>query len=489
MNLRKYKEDYALTTQIAKDVKALGGTAYLVGGIVRDKLLGIQNDDIDIEVHGIMPEQLKEILQKYGELKTIGNSFGIYNLNGYDIDIAMPRKETANGRGGHKDFEVLVDPFCGVEEAAKRRDFTINSIYMDILTGEYIDPYNGILDLKNGIIRATNKDTFIEDPLRVLRAARFASRFNFSIAPETIELCSTMDLSKLPKERVMEELIKLFGNSINGRKSVFFDTLYACNQTEWFKEIYLLKDIQQNTKYHAEGNVYNHTMLVLDGISPKELRYYSFSDKDSVILHLAVLCHDLGKIRASQMDENGIWHNYGHEAFTYDAENLLNRLTTDKEIQKKVLFLCKNHMSPVRLAKHNSNLTKTNTLFDECEKISPNFGNLLICLSLDDFNGREFLNTADFLTKEEQLYHLEEWLNDRYSHYLEYVSSHSEICGQDLINLGLEPGEIFTEILKKAHHLYLAEVPKEHILKQIDIPVLKKALKEQAKSKDEYEIE
>ena len=172
-----------MSRKIAALVNELGGKTYYVGGMVRDELLGIESKDVDIEVHGITPGQLENILDSVGEKLKIGASFGIFSLRGYDIDIAMPRTEQATGRG-HRDFEVFIDPFLGVEKAATRRDFTVNALMKDVLTGEITDCFGGIEDLKNGILRHVNDKTFVEDPLRALRAGQFAARFNFKIAPE-----------------------------------------------------------------------------------------------------------------------------------------------------------------------------------------------------------------------------------------------------------------------------------------------------------------
>jgi tRNA nucleotidyltransferase (CCA-adding enzyme) len=187
-------EDLTMAQKIAKAVDEEGGKTFFVGGFVRDSLLGKENKDIDIEVHGVTPEQLRSILETLGEVTTMGASFGILGLKGYDLDIAQPRKESANGKGGHKDFEVLVDPFIGTLEAARRRDFTINALMQDVLTGEIVDHFGGLDDLEKGIIRHVDASTFVEDPLRVLRAAQFAARFGFQVAPETIELARTMTL-------------------------------------------------------------------------------------------------------------------------------------------------------------------------------------------------------------------------------------------------------------------------------------------------------
>ena len=204
--------------QIAQLVKEKGGRTFYVGGYVRDKLLNIENKDVDIEIHSINEEQLIDILKQVGEPISYGKSFGIFSLKGYDIDIALPRSEKAIGKG-HKDFKIDLDPFIGYKQAARRRDITINALMQDVLTNEILDYYNGLSDLKNKIIRQVDSSTFIEDPLRVLRVAQFASRFEFEVAQETIELCKTIDLTYLTKERVEEELRKCL---LKGKKPSIF---------------------------------------------------------------------------------------------------------------------------------------------------------------------------------------------------------------------------------------------------------------------------
>ena len=199
--------DMEMAKKIAEGADTLGGCAYFVGGYVRDLILGDVGKDIDIEVHGLTPDQLKGLLDSLGQRLDIGESFGIFGLRGYNLDIAMPRKESCRGRG-HRDFDVFVDPHIGTLGAAKRRDFTINAMMQNVLTGEIIDHFGGREDLKNGIIRHVNTESFAEDPLRVLRGAQFAARFGFEIAEETKALCKHMDISTLPRERIMGETQK-----------------------------------------------------------------------------------------------------------------------------------------------------------------------------------------------------------------------------------------------------------------------------------------
>lgn len=224
--------DTEIAKLIAQKASELGGEVYLVGGCVRDKILNHENKDIDIEIHGITPTQLEQILDSVGECIKIGKSFGIYGLKGYSIDIALPRTERLIGTG-HRDFEVTADPFMGIYEAARRRDFTINALMENVLTGEIIDHFGGQTDLQKGVLRHIDDSTFAEDPLRVLRAAQFAARFDFSITAETIALCRDIDVSALSGERIMLEMEKALLKS--DRPSVFFEQMKRMNQLDfWF---------------------------------------------------------------------------------------------------------------------------------------------------------------------------------------------------------------------------------------------------------------
>lgn len=318
--------------KIAEQVKKASGRAFFVGGYVRDHVLNNPSKDIDIEVHNIPVQTLEDILDSLGTRNCIGESFGIYNLSGYDIDIAIPRKEKLVAYG-HKNFDVFVDPFIGTYKASMRRDFTINSLMMDILTGEIIDEHSGLQDLKNGIIRHINDETFIEDPLRVLRACGFASRFNFSIAPETLSLCSKMDISGLSKERIMLEVKKALLKSNNPSK--FFYTLRDMNQlSPWFIEVKDLIGINQSPTYHAEGDVFTHTMMVLD-----EAGKYKDKTSNPFGFMLSALAHDFGKIVCTK-EADGNYHAYGHEVLGLPLiKDFLKRLTNEDYLIKYVLNL------------------------------------------------------------------------------------------------------------------------------------------------------
>lgn len=287
------EKNIQMAKQIAECVRETGGSTYYVGGYVRDTVLGRDSKDIDIEIHGISPETLEKILRTLGEPVAMGNSFGIWGLRHYDLDISMPRKDEKGSRGG-KDFYEVVDPFVGTKKAAQRRDLTINAMMQNVLTGEIIDHFGGVSDLEKGIIRHVDDVAFAEDPLRVLRAAQFTARFRFAVAEETIQLAKEQNLSEIPRERIWGELEKALMKS--DKPSIFFTVLREMDQLDtWFPEIKSLIGIEQEKLYHPEGDVWNHTMLVLDLAA--QLRDQA---EHPLGFMLSALCHDLGKITATK---------------------------------------------------------------------------------------------------------------------------------------------------------------------------------------------
>lgn len=436
--------DYELALLIAKKVKELGGNVYFVGGYVRDKLLGIDNKDIDIEIHGITINQLENILDEIGERIFFGESFGVFSLKGSSIDIALPRKEKLIGVK-HTDFDISVDPFMGTYQAAIRRDFTINALMQDVLTGEIIDHFEGQHHLENKIIKHINDETFIEDPLRVLRAAQFASRFGFEIDIDTIKLCEKMDITQLAKERIEEELRKALVKS--KKPSIFFEELKRMNQLDyWFKEVKDLIGVNQNPKHHAEGDVWVHTMMVLD----EGVKYLNQIDNHFAFM-LACLSHDFGKTVCTQVI-NGEIKSYGHEAEGVPiAKEFLKRITNDKKIIDYVSNLVKLHMKPHTLAADNSSIKSTNRMYDEA--IDPV---ALICIAIADSKGK--IAPREYISNDEFLY-------SRLDIYNEYMSR-PFVSGKDLIDNGLNPGKNFSDILNYAHKLRLAGIDKQSALKQ-----------------------
>ena len=434
-----------IVKKITEYVNEAGGRVFYVGGCVRDRLLGIENKDVDIEVHGISPEDLYSILEKVGVPLVYGKSFGVFALRGEDIDIAMPRRERAVGKG-HRDFVVDVDPFIGTREAARRRDFTINALMENAMTGEIVDHLGGQEDLKAGIIRHIDPATFVEDPLRVLRGAQFAARFGFGIAPDTVELCRGIDLSTLSKERVEEELRKALLKA--DKPSIFFEAMREMDQLDhWFPELKELIGLEQDPVFHPEGDVWTHTMEVID-------RAAGYRDKVSEPFRfmLLALTHDLGKIVTTE-EKNGRIHAYEHETKGLPlVESFLRRILNENDVIDYVLNMVPLHMKPNVAAHSKPALKSTNRMFDQAEAPED-----LIWFAASDrpvFAGEEaFSGDTEFLL-------------ERLAAYDE-IMARPHVMGRDLIAAGLEPGEDFSEILEYAHKLRLAGIEKDLAMKQV----------------------
>lgn len=345
--------------KIAQRVHELGGQALLVGGCVRDEILGIPCYDIDCEVHGVAPEKLKELLCEIGEIDESGVHYGIFTIKGTGLDIALPRRETRTGPG-HKDFEVHVEPMLSPRKAAARRDFTVNAIMRDALTGEYVDPYGGMEDLKNHVLRAVPGGQFEEDPLRVMRGAQFAARFHLTPDEETLEMMHRMPVDHLSHGRVFMEMKKAL--LMADEPDVFFRVLEKANAlAHWFPELAALRRAQQNPVYHPEGDAFEHTMMVLRAAA--EIRGKT---ADPLSFMLAALCHDLGKAVSTKKNEKGAWASIGHERTGVPlCEKMLSRLHVSKNVIAYVQNMCALHMRVHTCYYGKARVSRTNVLFDE----------------------------------------------------------------------------------------------------------------------------
>lgn len=312
--------------EIANIIKENSGTLYLVGGAVRDEIMNRKVHDEDYCITGIEKEAFEKL---FPNAYKRGKSFGVYDIE--NKEFALARKDKKIGKG-HKEFEVQNGKNITIEEDLARRDITINSIAKEVLTGKIIDPYGGIEDIQNKIIRATT-DSFIEDPLRVYRVARFASQLNFAVEENTIKMMKKIkeELKTLSPERVFTEFRKALKSD---KPSVFFDVLKKANLLDvHFKEIYDLIGQTQPVAYHPEGDSYNHTMIVVDK---------SAILTDNVEIRFSALVHDLGKgITPKEM----LPHHYGHDKNGVKlVENLGNRLRIPNSWIKYGKVSAKEHM-------------------------------------------------------------------------------------------------------------------------------------------------
>jgi len=377
----------------------------------------------------------------------VGEAFTVYKL-GSDLDVSLPRRERKSGRG-HRGFVIEGDPAMTIEESTRRRDFTLNAILKDPLTDEVIDPFDGRLDLKNGILRAVSRETFGEDSLRVLRGAQFAARFEFAIAPDTVALCRSIDLSDLPAERIWGEMEKLLLRA--RRPSLGLDCLRELGAIDrLFPEIRNLIDVPQDPEWHPEGDVYIHTLLTVD--RAREM----IDDLDQprqVTLMLAALAHDFGKPATTEFVD-GRWRSRSHdEAGVEPTASFLDRLkvhTIDGyNVRGQVIALVRDHLKPGEFYKKRDEVGDGafRRLAAKCEP------DLLYRVARADSLGRN----ADWVPRD-QWYDAvaQEWFINRVRALaVERLPPAPLLLGRHLLELGVQPGPGMGEITRAVYEMQL----------------------------------
>jgi tRNA nucleotidyltransferase (CCA-adding enzyme) len=334
---------------IARAVRDAGGRALIVGGWVRDRLLGRETKDVDIEVFGIPADRLRSVLSRFGTVNTIGESFTVYKVA--DIDVALPRRDSKVAPG-HRGFEVTGDPWMPVEEAARRRDFTINAIAWDPLTDEYVDPCDGRIDLlEHHILRAVDPRTFGEDSLRVLRGLQFAARFELQMESGTKALCRRIPLDDLPAERVWGEIEKLLLGA-NRPSPGFTLGLELGVIDRLFPELKALVGCPQEPEWHPEGDVWIHTLMVVDEARTR------ISDLDrprQIVVMLGAVCHDLGKPATTAVVEGRIRSMEHEQAGIPPTRTVLDRLNVHTmsgfDVRAQVEGIVAHHLKPLAFFK------------------------------------------------------------------------------------------------------------------------------------------
>lgn len=325
-----------------------GGTPYVVGGSVRDMQMGVEPKDVDIEVFGLDFHTLENILNRYGNASLVGESFGVlkFRMDKEQYDFSLPRRDNKIG-AGHKGFEITVDPTMTVAEAAARRDFTINSIMFDLKNKQIVDPYDGMSDLRRGILRHTDAKSFAEDPLRVLRGMQFCARFDLTAWPATLELCRSLkeEFGSLPKERLWAEWEKWATKAKMPSRGLAF--LRDCGWIDCFPMIAALESTPQDAEWHPEGNVFIHTALVCDAMSEICVRE-NIKGEEKTILMMAALTHDFAKPKTTVIKDGRIRSPGHEEAGGPMAEEFLNDIGCFPRITEVVIPLVVNHLIHVR---------------------------------------------------------------------------------------------------------------------------------------------
>jgi len=433
-----------MLNEIVNAIIHVGGLPFEVGGCVRDEFLEVENKDIDIEVFNLCVEELITVLEPFGSVNQVGISFGVVKLrleDGSEFDFTLPRQDNKTGKG-HKGFVVEVDHTMTIEEAATRRDYTINAISRDCRDGSLMDPYGGIQDLESRTLRHIS-DQFAEDPLRVLRGMQFCGRFGMEVDPETARLCASLseEMSELALERVWAEWFKWASKSEYPSRGLEFLV-----QTDWivhFPELDALRGVPQEPEWHPEGNVWEHTKHVCDAAARIAIRE-GLKAEERATLVFAALCHDLGKATTTDFLD-GRWRAYGHpEEGVPLTRSFLERIgCLDRMIEVvEPLVLC--HMAHVFIPDR----------FTErgARRLAVKLGQATIqqlaMVVESDMNGRPPLpgripeNVQDLVILAEELKIIDEQPTPL-------------IQGRHLISLGMEPGPHFGDLIQQCFEAQL----------------------------------
>jgi tRNA nucleotidyltransferase (CCA-adding enzyme) len=433
--------------RLARAVRDAGGRALMVGGCVRDRLMGREAKDWDVEVYGVEPSVLRALLDRLGRVNVVGEAFTVYKL-GKDLDVSLPRRERKTGRG-HRAFYIEGDPSMSFAEAARRRDFTVNAVLEDPLTGELIDPFGGRADIERKLLRAVSPETFVEDSLRVLRAAQFAARFRFDIEPRTVELCRAIDLTDLPAERVWGELEKILLAAREPSVGLrWLDELRATEQL--FPELHALKGVPQESEWHPEGNVDVHTQLTCD--RAREL----VEDLDyarQVTLMLAALCHDFGKPSTTEFVEGRIRSRGHEEAGVAPTLSFLGRLKLftleGYDVRSQVVALVRDHLKPGEFYRRREEISDGafRRLARRCEL------ELLYRVAKADTLGRN----APWLPREKWFdADAQEWFIARARELsVEKRPPAPVLMGRHLLEMGLQPSPLVGQLLAAVYEMQL----------------------------------
>ena len=420
-------------------------------GTVRDVFFDKTPKDYDIEVYGLEPATLKSFIEQlFGKAREIGESFGILNValdNGLTIDISLPRLDSKNSGPEPLNFGSNTDPNMSLKEGARRRDFTINALAADPLTGELFDYYDSLADIKNKILRVTDKKLFADDVLRVLRGIQFISRFGLTAEKSTAKILSQLasQVKNIPKSRITEEWKKLLIKSEQPSLG-----LEVALELGILKELYpmlaALKDTPQDKEWHPEGDVWTHTMMVLDE-EKKITEKNKLGGDNTFVQMLAALTHDLGKVLTTETDKDGRITAHGHEPIgRKPTTEFLDLITDEIKLKEKVLKLVTNHMIPGSWYRsiQRGEFVSDNAIERLARNLYPVTIYDLVMLCEADSKGRTLPGL-----KERKEYAPGIWLTAKAKELGVYKEKPKPLfTGKDLLALGYEPGPLIGQLIE-----------------------------------------
>lgn len=428
-----------LAAAIAGAVRDAGGRALLVGGVVRDGLLGRASKDYDLEVFGVPVDRLRPLLERFGRVDVVGESFTVFKIG--HVDVSLPRRESKVARG-HRGFAVEGDPAMSITDAARRRDFTINAILRDPLTGEILDPFGGREDLAARRLRVVDPSTFVDDSLRVLRALQFAARFQLSIDDDTKRLLASIPLDDLPAERIWGEVEKLLLQA--ERPSIGLALALELGVVaQLFPELLPLTTCEQDPEWHPEGDVWTHTLMVVD---EARRRTEGLDRGRATALMLSAICHDLGK-PLTTLHADGHVKSPGHEdAGVPLAEAVLDRLNVHSidgyDVRGAVIGLTRHHLRPVAFRKSPTPVGD-GAFRRLAQKVDLE---LLARFAKADCHGRRGTFDCSAI----------DWFLERARALgVEHAPPRPLVLGRHLLDLGVQPGPAMGELLRRIYEAQL----------------------------------
>jgi tRNA nucleotidyltransferase (CCA-adding enzyme) len=430
-------------------LRAAGGRPYVVGGAVRDAMLGLPVKDFDVEVFTLPADRLERVLQGKGKLDAVGQAFRVYKLSGLAgvagaVDVALPRRDSKVGPG-HRGIAVAGDPSLSIEEAARRRDFTINAMLLDPATDTILDPWRGKHDLDARVLRAVDARTFGEDPLRALRAVQFAARFDLEVEPATAALCAAMPLGELPADRVFGEIEKLLRKA--ARPSRGFALMESWGLLPGIApELLPLAATPQDPDWHPEGDVWTHTLQVVDEAAAL-IEDLAHDRPRQLAVMLGALCHDLGKPATTRFEDGRVRSRGHEEAGLPPTESLLDRWNVHTllgyDLRAQVLCLVAQHLKPGQLYDDREHVSDgaLRRLARKCEP------DLLYRVARADCLGRRPGRFEPVAM---------EWFRERVRQLDVAVRPPAPILrGRDLLALGLSPGPEVGRVLQAVYERQL----------------------------------